>query len=94
MRSLKHFWEAGGVSFNKAMLWAAACACFFGFLRSGEATVPCASAYDPAVHLSIADVFIDSGTAPTKVLLKIKASKTDPFRKRCASGEPTGISVR
>ena len=81
MRSLKHCWEAGGASFDKAMLWATACACFFGFLRSGEATVPSSSAYDPAVHLSITDVSIDSGTAPTKVLLNIKASKTDPFRK-------------
>jgi hypothetical protein len=57
------------------------CACFFRFLWSGEATVPSSSAYDPAAHLSIADVSIDSGTTLTKVLLKIKASKTDPFRK-------------
>ena len=34
-----------------------------------------------AVHLSIADISIDSGTTPTKGLLKIKASKNDPFRK-------------
>ena len=82
MGSLKHCWEAGGASFDKAMLWATACAFFFGFLQSGETTVPSSSAYDPAVHLPIADVSIDSGTTPTKVLLKIKASKNDPFRKR------------
>ena len=74
MRSLKHCWEAGGASFDKAMLWATACAFFFGFLQSEEAPVPSSSAYDPAVHLSIADVSIDSGITPTKVLLKIKAS--------------------
>ena len=36
---------------DKAMLWAAASACFFGFFRAGEITVPSASAFDPSVHL-------------------------------------------
>jgi hypothetical protein len=46
---------------------------FFGFLRSGEATLP--SAYDPGAHLSIEDVLVDSLSAPSKVLVRIKASK-------------------
>ena len=53
---------------------------FSGFLRSGEATLPSASAYNPGAHLSIEDVQVDSRSAPSKVLVRIKASKTDPFR--------------
>ena len=34
------------------MLWAASCTCFFGFLRSGEVTVPLMKEYDPEGHLS------------------------------------------
>ena len=30
------------------MLWAAACTCFFGFLRSGKVVIPLDSEYDPA----------------------------------------------
>lgn len=80
MRALKRGWELNGVTFNNTMLWAAACCCFFGFLRSGEATVPSQSAYDPSVHLSLADVSVDSQTNPQTVILRIKASKTDQYR--------------
>ena len=37
---------------NTAMLWAAAAACFFGFFRAGELTVPTQAAFDSAVHLA------------------------------------------
>ena len=77
MRALKRGWELNGVSFNKMMLWAAACCCFFG---SGEATIPSQSAYDPSVHLSLADVSVDSQTNTQTVILRIKASKTDEYR--------------
>ena len=80
MRLMKHAWEAQGPSFNRTMLWAVSCTCFFGFLRSGEATVPSQGAFDPSVHLSISDVALDSPTSPKTVILRIKASKTDPFR--------------
>ena len=63
-----------------AMLWAAAATCFFGFLRSGEITVPSEKGYDPGAHLSFGDVAVDSTAAPTTVRVRIKASKTDPFR--------------
>ena len=49
-------------------------------LRSGEATVQSASAYDPDIHLSIVDVSMDSRLFPSKIMLRIKASKTDLFR--------------
>ena len=81
MKALKKSWESQAPSYNTAMLWAATCTCYFGFLRSGEATVPSQSAYDPAVHLSITDVSLDSQTNPQVIAIRIKVSKTDPFRK-------------
>ena len=54
---------------------------FFGFLRSGEITVPSMKSYDPGCHLSAGDVTLDSLTSPKAVQIHIKASKTDPFRK-------------
>ena len=63
------------------MLWAACCTAFFGFLRVGEMTVPSQDAYDSSIHLSLDDVALDSRTTPTILWLKIKQSKTDPFRK-------------
>lgn len=81
MKALKKSWESQAPSYNTAMLWAATCTCYFGFLRSGEATVPSESAYDPAVHLSITDVSLDSQTNAQVIAIRIKASKTDSFRK-------------
>ena len=63
------------------MLWAAACLGFFGFLRSGEMTVPTDSSYDPAVHLSRNDVAVDNAQKPAVLRVTIKQTKTDPFRK-------------
>ena len=45
----------------------------FGFPRSGEATLPSASAYDPG------DRRCPPRSAPSKILVHIKASKTDQF---------------
>ena len=80
MRTLKRQWESQGISFNTSMPWATACVCFFGFLRSGEATVPTQALYDAVVHLSISDVPLNSQSFPSTVMVHIKASKTDPFR--------------
>jgi hypothetical protein len=66
--------------FDNAMLWAAFCTAWFGFLRVSEFTSP-PSGFDPAVHLSLNDVAVDSHLHPSAVMLSIKASKTDPFRK-------------
>ena len=77
---LKTVWLAHPVHPDNIMLWAAACTGFFGFLRAGEFTVPSPKAYDPEVHLSLADVAIDSHESPSLVRLRIKQSKTDPFR--------------
>lgn len=54
---------------------------FFGFLRSGEITVRAAGEYDPQADLSFGDVTLNHRENPTVAQIRIKASKTDPFRK-------------
>ena len=78
--SLRCFWEKDRHDPDNIMLWAACCTCFFGFLRSGEVTVPSWKAYDAQCHLSTGDVML-VGSPPRAIEVAIKASKTDPFRK-------------
>ena len=78
---LKMSWEKDHHNPDFIMLWAASCTCFFGFLRSGEVTVPSMRDYDPDSHLSEGDVSLDSQSEPSVVQIHIKASKMDPFRK-------------
>ena len=80
MQGLRHQWKVLGGSPDESMLWAAACVGFFAFLRAGEFTVPSESLYDPEVHLNLADVSVDSHIAPSVFSLRVKQSKTDPFR--------------
>ena len=68
-------WERDAKDFDKIMLWAACCTCYFGFFRSGEICVPSAKEYDPSAHLSISDIAVDS------LSVNIKASKIAPFRQ-------------
>jgi len=63
------------------MLWAATCLCFFGFLRSGEIACPTETVFDPQSHLAFADVAVDNRFTPSAIRVRIKASKTDPFRQ-------------
>ena len=82
MRVLRSAWKSQGITLKHQMLWVACCTCFHGFLRSGEATVQIQSANDPAVHLSVADLaLLDSDRDPKAIVVRIKASKTDPFRR-------------
>ena len=68
---------------NNIMMWAACSLAFFGFLRCSEFTVPSQEGYSPAVHLSLQDISLDSRESPTKIQVRIKESKTDPFRHGC-----------
>ena len=68
---------------DHCMFWAACNLAYFGFLRSAEFTVPNMASYVPAIHLGVADVAVDSHLSPSCLRLRIKASKTDPFRKGC-----------
>ena len=79
LHKLKRVWETKA-SEDAIMLWAAASLCFFGFLRSGEITVPSDSAYDEGAHLSFEDISVDCIENPQVLKVRIKASKTDPFR--------------
>ena len=84
LRRLRAVWLPGLTSPGSArhehvMLWAAATACFFGFFRAGEITVPSASAFDAAVHLAWGDVATDEGPCPVTVRVSLKRSKTDQF---------------
>lgn len=80
LRKMKEVWDPRVSDPDIVMLWAACCLGFFGFLRSGEMTVPSDGAYDPAVHLSWGDVAVDDPLVPTVLQVNIKQSKTDPFR--------------
>ena len=64
-------------NFDNIMLWAAFLLCF---LRSGEVTIPDQNSYDPQVHLNFQDVSADNSASPSLLSIRIKASKTDPFR--------------
>ena len=81
LRKLKASWERLPCREDAVMLWAASCLCFFGFLRLGEVVVPSDSSYDPEVHLNFEDVRVNSRSHPQWLEIRIKASKTDPFRQ-------------
>ena len=66
-------------SYDSIMLWAAMTLAFFGFLRLGEMT--CNSPYSPTIHLSPCDItFLPNSLSPEHMSVRIKVSKTDPFR--------------
>ena len=67
------------------MFWAACNLAYFGFLRSAQFTVPNLASFSPAVHLSIRDIWVDSDTNLSRLRVRIKASKTDPFGKAALS---------
>ena len=66
-------------NYRDSLFWAVCCTGIFGFLRSGEFAM--GSSYDPKIHLSLADISVDRTINPQVLLLHIKASKTDQFRK-------------
>ena len=69
--------RTGTASYEEVLLWAASTICFFGFFRAGEITVPMASSFDSAVHLTWGDVAISDDDAMLRVFLK--RSKTDQY---------------
>ena len=54
--------------------------CFFGFLRSGKITLIIAESFDDGAHLTFSDVTVDSLQDPLALTIRLKMSKTDPFR--------------
>ena len=80
LQGLYSFWLKSENRFEAVMLWAACTLAFYGFLRSGEVTVPSDSAFDPACHITPADIQVDSRESPSMLRIQLKQSKTDPFR--------------
>ena len=64
-------------------LWAhhACCLGFFGFLQAREFTVNCA--FDPSIYSTVQDLQVDTEVNPSSLQVRIKSSKTDPFRQGC-----------
>lgn len=77
---MRSVWDCQATDWDHIMLWAACCLGFFGFLRSGEFTVPDDGSFDPAQHLSFSDIAADNPANPRMLSIRIKQSKTDPFR--------------
>ena len=76
---------------DKLMLWSAFTLAFFGFLRSSEFTSPSSSYFNSLIHLSRSDI---SFTTDGSLILQLKSSKTDSFRKGCSiTLAPSGRSV-
>ena len=96
LTKLQEVWENKNSDPDHIMLWAACCTCYFGFLRSGEITVPSHAQYDKGAHLSAGDVTVDRANNPSMVRVHIKASKTDPFVKvsSCLWDEQTIVYVQ
>ena len=68
-----------GANYDSLMLWAAMSLAFFGFMRLGELT--CNSQFNAQIHLVPSDItFHPSLSNPSQVSVKVKVSKTDPFR--------------
>ena len=80
LEKMRAVWSQEG-SDDSRILWAAATICFFGFMRSGEITVPEGATFDTSTHLGIQDVAVDRKAEPQMVQITLKVSKTDPFRK-------------
>ena len=69
------------ISFDFAMLRAAATMCFFGLFCSGEITVPSRAAFDERIHLTWRDVAVDEALPPSAVRVLLKHSKCDQLGK-------------
>ena len=78
---MRSIWEQKSQDFYAIILWVACCLCSFGFLWAGEITVPSDGIYDSGEHLNVSDISVDKISNPTTTKVRIKASKTDPFRQ-------------
>ena len=80
LEQLRRIWNRDSSNHDHVMLWAVCCVGFFGFLRSGEMTTSEVGEFKPGQHLTVRDVTVDDINNPRVVSVRIKQSKTDPFR--------------
>ena len=66
--------------FDHVMFWAACCLAFFGFLRCLEFTVTSAG-FQSDVLLTPRDILVDKKPFPDSLVVKLKKSKTDQFKR-------------
>ena len=81
LEQLRRVWNRDPSEWDHVMLWAACCVGFFGFLRSGELTAPEKEKFDLKQHLTVKDIALDNQATPQTISIRIKQSKTDPFRQ-------------
>ena len=63
------------------MLWAVFTLRFFSYMHSGEIGAYSESDFDPTRNLNTQDVAVDNLVNPQILKLRLKCSKTDPFRE-------------
>ena len=63
------------------VFWATCSLVYFGFLCASEFTVLSLASFSMSLHSGVQDIAVDSLSAPACMRVKIKGSKTDPFRK-------------
>ena len=68
--------------FNDCLMKAACSLAFFGFLRCGEFTT-LTNNFDPEINPCLEDVIFSESGIGKCFKLRLKASKTDPFREGC-----------
>ena len=89
LRTIKKALQKDIHSFENVMLWAACNVGFFSFLRSGELVLSDGEQFQEDLHLSFLSVSVDDPVddpkKPQAVIIRLKRSKTDPFR--------SGVSV-
>ena len=78
---IKAAWEKETKNNDKLMLWAVFTLCFFSNMRSGETGAYSESDFDPTRNLTTQDVAVDNLVNPQILKIRLKCSKTDPFRE-------------
>ena len=72
LQKLKEVLKGRMDRWDTAMLWAACCLCYFGFLWISEITVPLDSSFDPKAHLCVTDLAVDNRKSLTLLRVTIK----------------------
>ena len=66
---------------DHCMFWAACTLAYFGFLRSAEFMVSNLASFSQDVHLSVADVAVDSYESPTSLRIRLRLPRLTPFAR-------------
>ena len=81
LRHIKESWEEDQIDRDRVMLWAAFTLCFFSFMRSGEPCCTTGGVFDQMRDLTPQDIAVDNVRDPKTMKVRLKCSKTDPFRE-------------